>query len=223
MRMNAMKTRYISDLHFGHRNIIRYDNRPWLDPDEMEEGLIDRWNSVVAKEDLTYVLGDFCWSQSYEDWVRLLTRLRGQVFFIKGNHDRTKILKELDRKGHIAGWSQQEIAKDSGRNVVLNHSPMPFFVNMHHGNTYHLYGHVHISFDYQVIKHVRRQIEDLYQHEVRMYNVGCMIRGMDYTPRTLDEIIQIDKENRAFEEGHLEDYLKSEVEMGFDKARMESK
>lgn len=188
----------------------------------MEEGLIDRWNSVVAKGDLTYVLGDFCWSQNYEDWVRIITRLKGQVFFIKGNHDRTEILKELDRKGHIAGWSHQEIVKDNGRHVVLNHSPMPFFVNMHHDNVYHLYGHVHISFDYQCIKHVRRQIEELYQHPVRMYNVGCMIHGIDYVPRTLDEIIQIDKENREFEEGHVEDYLHEKTEIGQDKIRMVS-
>ena len=47
-----------------------------------------------------------------------------------------------------------------------------------------------------------------------------MIHGMDYAPRTLDEIIDIDKTNREFEEDTLEDYLKANVIRDYDKARM---
>lgn len=220
-----MVIRYISDLHFSHRNILRYDNRPWQNVDDMNQDMIALWNTTVQDDDLVYILGDVVWSNKYQDWENILTQLAGHKFIVKGNHDKTEILNELKKNGYIDGWSHQEVVHDPGTNgkaryVVLNHSPMPFFVNMHHDNTYHLYGHVHISFDYQVIKHVRKQIEDLYQHEVRMYNVGCMVRGMDYAPRTLDEIIEIDKTNREFEEGGLEDYLKANVIKGHDKARM---
>ena len=215
-----MAIRYISDLHFGHKNILRYDNRPWLDPDEMEPAMIQLWNQNVSPLDTVYILGDVVWSDKYDEWMGILARLNGHIFIIKGNHDKTKILDHLVTAGFITGWSHQEVVQDNGRYVILNHSPMPFFVNMHHDNTYHLYGHVHISFDYQCIKHVRRQIEELYQHPIRMYNVGCMIHGIDYVPRTLDKIIQIDKENREFEEGHVEDYLHAKTEVGQDKIRV---
>ena len=42
-----------------------------------------------------------------------------------------------------------------------------------------------------MMKQVKYQMETLYDVPCRMYNVGCMIPGMDYTPRTFDEIIQI--------------------------------
>ena len=215
-----MNIRYISDTHFNHCNVARYDNRPWQTVDEMNEAMIQLWNKTVTSDDIVYILGDVVWSNKIAEWKRILLKLNGHLFVVKGNHDKTKILNELVDGHNIDGWSHQEVIQDNGRYVVLNHSPMPFFVNMHHDNTYHLYGHVHISFDYQCIKHVRRQIEELYQHEVRMYNVGCMIHGMDYAPRTLDEIIDIDKTNREFEEDTLEDYLKANVIRDYDKARM---
>ena len=225
--MNEIK--YISDTHFGHFNCIRYDNRPWSTVEEMEEAMIKRWNRVVDPTDMVYILGDVVWSNKYEEWVRILSQLNGCKFIIKGNHDKTEILnklldekisvEDLPDKKLIEGWSHQEVIQDNGRYVVLNHSPMPFFVNMHHDNTYHLYGHVHISFDAQIIKHVRSQTEALYQHPIRMYNCGCMIPGMDYCPRTLDEIIAFDTFNRKME-NDPEAYMKMEVEMGHDKARI---
>ena len=220
-----MAIRYISDLHFGHKNILRYDNRPWQNTEDMEFEMIQLWNNTVAPTDEVFILGDVVWSNKYEEWRNILSRLNGTLYIVKGNHDKTEILNKLKEEGHISGWSHQEVVQDPGSNgksryVVLNHSPMPFFVNMHHDNTYHLYGHVHISWDAQCIKHLRKQIEDLYLHEVRMYNVGCMVRGMDYAPRTLDEIIEIDRKNRELEEDSLEDYLNANVERGHDKIRM---
>ena len=158
-----MTIRYISDLHFGHKNIIAYDNRPFSSVEEMDEAMISLWNETVKKGDQTYVLGDFCWSQTYEVWESILKRLNGQVFVIKGNHDRSEILKRLTKENLITGWSQQEIIGDEGRKVVLNHSPMPFFINEHHNGWAHLYGHVHISYDWNMTLNMQRQISEFYQ------------------------------------------------------------
>lgn len=54
---------YISDTHFGHKNIIGFDCRPFKNTLEMEQTLIKNWNSRVTKEDMVYILGDFCWSK----------------------------------------------------------------------------------------------------------------------------------------------------------------
>ena len=62
-RINNMKY-YISDLHFDHTNVIKFDNRPFKDVEEMNNALIHNWNSVVKKNDIVYVLGDFCFGNT---------------------------------------------------------------------------------------------------------------------------------------------------------------
>ena len=55
---NAMNY-YISDLHIGHENILRFDNRPFADVNEMNNKLIENWNARVCSDDTVYILGDF--------------------------------------------------------------------------------------------------------------------------------------------------------------------
>ena len=47
---NAMNY-YISDLHIGHENILRFDNRPFADVNEMNNKLIENWNARVRSDD----------------------------------------------------------------------------------------------------------------------------------------------------------------------------
>ena len=83
--------------------------------------------------------------------------------------------------------------KDRDRDVVLCHYPIPCFKNHFYG-WYHLYGHVHNSFESKMMEHDKFLMEQLYDRKCQMFNVGAMMPWMDYTPRTLDEIIASVKE-----------------------------
>ena len=88
--MNEPKIFLIGDCHFGHRNIIKYCNRPFANVEEMTEGLIKNWNSVVGKNDIVYVVGDFalCGKQKI---IEIGKRLNGRKRLIIGNHDGASI------------------------------------------------------------------------------------------------------------------------------------
>lgn len=83
-----MTTWWTSDTHFSHANIIKYCNRPFHDVQEMNEALIETWNSVVSPDDVVYHLGDLALGQAIEQQIALTARLQGHKLLVPGNHDR---------------------------------------------------------------------------------------------------------------------------------------
>lgn len=185
---------YISDTHFGHAHIIRYDNRPFMNATEMEEAIIERWNEVVSDKDTVYILGDFSWYKE-EQTLGILNRLSGKKVLVKGNHDR---ISPRVAKKFVKVCDYLEI-KDNGRKVVMSHYPMPFW-NGQFRDSVHLYGHVHNSHQWNVCESLCRELRQLQDIPMRMYNVGCMMEWINYTPCTLDEI-----------EAYIKDLRKDEV------------
>lgn len=178
---------YISDMHFGHQNAIKYDNRPFNSIEEMEDEMINRWNSVVTDVDTVYVLGDFSWYKE-DKTLEILDRLKGKIVLIKGNHD--KVSPKIARKLH-GKYDYLEV-KDEGTKVILCHYPMPFW-NGQFRDTVHLYGHVHNSNQQNHCLDIREAIMKSCGVPMRMINVGSMMDYMDYTPRTLKYILENNK------------------------------
>ena len=82
-----MKVYFIADLHFGHRKIIGFDNRPWDSLQSMEAEMIRRWNERVTDRDHVFIVGDFCAFSSMSHAAAILRRLKGHKHLIRGNHD----------------------------------------------------------------------------------------------------------------------------------------
>ena len=181
------KTLYISDLHFQHANILSYDNRPFKSVEEHDEELIRLWNSATDDEDDAYILGDISWANPAKT-VEIISQLKGNKHLIVGNHDK-KLLKSKDvRDLFVEIADYKEIKTKDGKGIVLSHYPIPCFNNHYYG-WYHLYGHVHNSFEWNMMQCIKYEMETLYGKPCEMYNVGCMIPYMLFTPRTLEEIV----------------------------------
>jgi calcineurin-like phosphoesterase family protein len=99
---------FSSDHHFFHQNIIRYSNRPFASIEEMNETMIENWNSVVTHEDDVYCLGDFSFAGRP---VEVLSyRLNGNKKIVFGNHDpghpHNRQYKQKVKTGHHNYWHE---------------------------------------------------------------------------------------------------------------------
>lgn len=162
MAQNNYKIWFISDTHFNHRNILKFQkNRcdvigiteDMTDAEKQykhTEYIINMWNMTVKKEDHIYILGDFSFA-STDDTRKILERLHGNKHLIIGNHDKSckglenyfvsvSQIKEFPVKKHLYDFLDENIY------LVLCHFPMAAWNRRLHG-AIHLHGHTHGVFD----------------------------------------------------------------------------
>jgi calcineurin-like phosphoesterase family protein len=144
---------FSSDTHFGHKNIMVYEpaTRPHASPEEMDEWMIERWNSIVPPNGTVWHLGDFSFWYSREKIHEILARLNGRIHLVLGNHDEMIIDNRAEFTGHEsqAPWigkfasirDYREI-RINKQKIVLFHFPIAIWNKCHRGS-FHLYGHVH--------------------------------------------------------------------------------
>ena len=191
---------FIADTHFGHENALAFDNRPFRTIEEHDKALIENWNNAVSRNDEVFILGDISWHNATRT-NEIVSSLNGVKHLIVGNHDK-KLLKNWEFQSlFIEITDYKELSLSDKKGIVLSHYPIPCF-NHHYYGWYHLYGHVHISFEWNMMERVKYEMETLYDKPCRMYNCGAMIDYIGYTPRTLGEILASQEAARqAWQEG----------------------
>lgn len=212
MAIESEKVYFTSDLHFSHGNILKYSNRPFMNEYEQgvvdqylsdkeneeyskayfglrlskdtinrhDEALITNWNAKVPKNGIVYNLGDFCFDARKA--VSIIDRLNGQIFFIRGNHD-----KNIGQFQHKFGWVKDlyelkvsdKDARHGTQMIVLCHYAMRVWNKSHHG-AYMLHGHSHGSlFD---------------DPNLLSFDVG--VDCHDYAPLSYEEVKKIMEEKK---------------------------
>ena len=81
-----MKVFATGNQQFGRIGAIKKYSRPFRSVEEMNNHMIDSWNSVVGIEDSVYVLGNLFWDPLTADDI--IRRLNGDIFLMKGDYDR---------------------------------------------------------------------------------------------------------------------------------------
>ena len=179
---------FIADLHFGHKNRLKFDNLSFKTIEEHDQYIIDRWNETVGLNDDVYILGDISWHNSTKT-IEIFKSLNGVKHLIKGNHD-NKLLKNRQlQKLFIEIVDYKELCINSETSIVLCHYPIPCFRN-HFYNWIHFYGHVHSSFEWKMIEEFKEKMINEHKTKCEMYNVGVMMKHINFKPRTMEEILR---------------------------------
>ena len=181
---------FTADTHFGHGNIIKFCNRPFLSEEEQalsktdprgswrvsqqtirrhDNAILDAINALVGPKDQLWILGDFCWGK-YPEAERYLRRITcKKVNLVWGNHDNRSIGDLFHRE------IEQGMINVEGQRIWLNHYPMRSWDGRFHGS-WHLYGHVHD----------RMSEEDRQSPELLTKDVG--VDACDYQPISFSQL-----------------------------------
>lgn len=149
---------FTSDLHFGHRNVIRFCSRPFENEKDMESGLIANWNTTVGPKDIIFSLGDFSWFTGRHQVKKLVEQLQGEKYFIPGNHCKEGMYELVnDSQFHecsdivhlfVRGTEgDPRFAEAKVFELVLCHYPLACWSHSDHPNCYQFFGHIHSQAD----------------------------------------------------------------------------
>ena len=160
-----------SDLHLGHDRDFVWGARGFDTLEEMEQAIVERFNSKVQPEDDVYLLGDSMLGD-LEHGFELLKLLNGKKHFIIGNHD---------TKNRIAKYEEltefpilyADVIKYKKKTFYLSHYPTEVS-NGDEFQTVNLYGHTH-------------QTHNFYNDKFYMYHVG--MDSHDCYPVHIDDVI----------------------------------
>lgn len=152
---------FISDTHFGHRNICKY--RPkFNNPNEHDEFIINNWNQIIKKKKIqVWVLGDMCIKNNKYDMDNIISRLNGTINVITGNHC------YLPYYNHPNIKLRPGIIKKYG--FWLSHAPI-------HPN------------ELRGFKNIHGHVHDKTLKDKRYFN--CCVEQINYKPISIEEIKQ---------------------------------
>lgn len=172
---------FTSDLHFWHKNVIEFCNRPWPDVEAMNQGLIDNWNSVVGDKDAVFICGDlfFCGKQKAKE---IAAQLKGDKYWILGNHDWGKIPERRAEEFGFKFMGPSYELKLHGTKVLLSHFP---YTGDHTDDPRYLEHRLKDQGDWLLHGHVH----NAWKIKGNQINVGVDV--WDYKPVSAGQILEV--------------------------------
>lgn len=136
--LSDSKTYILSDTHLFHNRIIEYEKRPFSSVEEMNEVIVNNWNSVVRSVDKVIHLGDVTFGTVGQ--AQIIKKLSGYKILVKGNHDRS--LVRMCDLGFQEAHNNLLLETPLGK-VLCSHKPIkaPTLINFH--------GHTHSSYKFR--------------------------------------------------------------------------
>ncbi len=162
-----MKLYLLSDDHYYHDKIIKYENRPYKNSEEMNEDMIRLNNKTVTDEDVVLRLGDFSFGgRTYIE--PLMKRLKGKKYLLMGNHDKKRTVTFWKKMGFIKVF-KSPIYLDK---YILSHNPVSA-EEIRRTKKINFHGHIHNNVHYDLF---------LKESEINEHYVNFCVEIINYTP-----------------------------------------
>ena len=183
-----------SDLYIGHDREFVYEDRGFKSIEQHDETLLKNWNSLVATDDVVYILGDVMLKHNLQDdaftyGLSILEKLNGKLIIIRGNHDSV---------GKI------ELYKSCPN--VMSAGEAALYLDYPSVGSYHFYlTHYPTLVSHEKLKPVKTALLNLYGHthqKEHFYNehpyMYCVcLDAHEMKPMLLDDIIEEIKMKRS--------------------------
>lgn len=169
---------FTGDTHFNHDKEFVWKVRGFNSVQEMNESIIEKWNSLVYPDDIVYLLGDVIMGELNEEGLRLISRLNGRKFLAYGNHDTENKIKKYKELNLFEDIQMGYRIKYKKKSFILTHYPT-IVANGDECKVINLFGHTH-------------QTENRYENHMDMFHVGMDSHNCE--PIKLEEIIEQIKE-----------------------------
>ena len=186
---------YVSDLHLGHANIIKYCERPYRDVGEMDKSILEGLRAVESSGGILYVLGDVTANLSrFVDRYGWLEHPERHTL-IAGNHDCVVKQGEVYARcfGAVVGTEKTylsntltitDIIGGTEIKLLLSHFPQKDL----QGSDLNLYGHHHNNRQLYPDRFPEKDWRWLLDSELHI-NVSIELLG--YRPKTLADILMV--------------------------------
>lgn len=191
---------FTADTHFGHARICEFEPEArgqFASVEEMNEQIIENFNSVLQPDDELWILGDVALGK-LDDSLECISRLNGKKALVAGNHDRCWLGYGKNQQNPRKLVASTQRYKDAGFEEVIIDQTAIFI-----GDTFSILSH----FPYVGDSHteedrfrewrptdkggwiIHGHVHSSFTQRGRQINVGVDVR--DLMPVHEDEIVEI--------------------------------
>ena len=169
----------VSDTHFCHDRAFVYEPRGFSYIGDMNEAIVERWNSVVKPGDIVYHLGDVMLNDN-DKGMEYLKKLNGEIHILRGNHDTNSRIDLYAAAPNVVSTGDYATVIKYGKySFYLSHYPT---LTSNFDNSASLKNHVISLFG-----HTHQQ-RNFYQDNPYMYHVG--MDSHNCYPVSIEQIIE---------------------------------
>ncbi len=161
---------FTSDTHFNHDRLFIWHPRGFENVSEMNEAIIERWNSIVKPNDIVYHLGDVMLGADMQAGLRLISKLNGIKYLAYGNHDTDSRVKSFAANHFFKDIQMGYRIKGSGKKLfIATHYPTLVANGEEDKPIFSIHGHTHSKDKWSEVYHAYNINMDA--HDCRPVNI----------------------------------------------------